>query len=45
MTDGGGGRNTARTAKREKDSAEEKTKPAGPPMDDIARSKKEFRGG
>ena len=36
---------TARTAKREKDSAEENTKPAGPAMDDNARSKKEFRGG
>ena len=36
---------TARTAKREKYSAEEKTKPAGPAMDENARPKKEFRGG
>ena len=36
---------TARTAKREKDSVEEKTKPAGPAMDDNAISKKEFIGG
>ena len=36
---------TARTAKREKYSTEEKTKPAGPAMDDNARSNKEFRGG
>ena len=31
---------TARTAKREKDSAEENTKPAGPAMDDNTRPKK-----
>ena len=36
---------TARTAKSEKDSTEEKTKTAGPAMNDNARSKKEFRGG
>ena len=36
---------TARTAKRKKDSAEEKTKPDGTAMDDNARSKKEFRDG
>ena len=36
---------TARTAKRDKDSAEEKTKPAGTAMYDNAKPKKYFRDG